>query len=110
MNRGIGGKLNSGPVDSCPNASVIMLKIKFTQALSQNVSLGHMQMLHCEFIGNILEIDAALLANDGFELRKLRFEADQTERVTNVDDRIIFLNNNCSIHHQSPKTHPALPH
>src|SRR4029077_13942415 len=67
-----------------------------------------MQTLCRQFAWDIFEIDSTLPTNDGFELRKFRFGANQAKRVTNMDDRIVFRNNDFSISEQSRKNDPGL--
>src|SRR4029077_14374973 len=69
-----------------------------------------MQTLCRQFAWDIFEIDSTLPTNDGFELRKFRFEANQAKRVTNMDDRIVFRNNDFSIVEQSRKNDSGLRH
>src|SRR5215831_440039 len=102
-------QLDTSPVQACPDCSVIMLEVQVAQTLSQDLSFCHMQTFNADFIGNVGEINSALLANDCLELRKFRSGTDQSKRVANMNHRIIFRDCYFSVAQQPRKDDAGFP-
>src|SRR5215469_12348491 len=103
MNGAARRKLDTGPVEACPNCSVVMLEVKVAQTLSQDRPFCYMQTFNADFIGNVTKVNSALLANDCLELRKLCSGTDQSKRVANMNHRIILRDCYFSVAKQSRK-------